>query len=165
MDRKLFLASVAFIIGNVVGQTASSLPYGLVVMLALLVLQTRRPQLGFFVIVVLIALLGIINGAVRQPSFLEPTSGSWAGRAISQPELTAGGWYCGQILLEEGKHKVTVYAEEPWKDREILQFRGEMAPALKAQNPGQFDYQALLARQGVSGVIFASSMQPVARYR
>ena len=58
-----------------------------------------------------------------------------------------------------------LYSPAEWAHHDGVTFTGTVAEPLRARNPGELDYQAVLERQGVAAVVFAESTEIVARFR
>ena len=166
MPTKTFLClCVAFVLGVALGIAPwAALPIALVCLI-LLLFASRGHTLPILALCVAAFAVGLLRGGTAGGQLADIGRGPWRARAVTTVERTASGQYKGKVRLEPGGAVVMMYSETEWTSHDGIAFAGSVADPLRALNPGEFDYQALLERQGVAAVVFADSLDVVAQYR
>ena len=84
---------------------------------------------------------------------------------LDTPSRLASGSYRGRVRIQASGQVLRMYAEEPWRDRAIIEVAGELRQPRPPLNPGELDFAAVLERQGVAGLLFARRMETKAILR
>lgn len=163
--RTLLYLCVAFILGVALGQ----IPWALMAVplgcLVFLLASRRTHDLPILALCVLLLAAGYFRAGLAGPDIARLGNGPWRGRAVTAVEMSSGGLYKGMVRVEPGNAVVMLYGRSKWAQHDGILFAGSIAEPLQARNPGEFDYQSLLERQGIAAVVFVDSLEVVARYR
>lgn len=84
---------------------------------------------------------------------------------LDTPTRLPSGSYRGMVRVQGSGRVLRMYAEEPWRDRTIVEVAGEIRQPRPPLNPGELDFAAVLERQGVAGLLFARRMEVRATLR
>jgi competence protein ComEC len=163
--RTLLCLSIAFILGVALGVAPwAVLPIALTGLVFVFI--ARRSHNAVILLLCAAAFgLGFLRVNLIANRVDQLGQGPWRGRAITAVEVTSSGQYKGKVRIEPGGQVVMLYSRAEWAQHDGVRFRGSVAEPLRAKNPGELDYQAVLERQGVAAVVFAESVDIVARFR
>lgn len=85
--------------------------------------------------------------------------------ALDTPLRLDSGSFRGRVRVVTGGQVLRMYADEPWRERQVLSVTGEVRQPRPPLNPGELDFAQVLERQGVAGMLFARRVQTRAMLR